>query len=205
MSCPYFTIFCYCRAATHNSPTPPSDPRFSFSPCSLPHNTRYLPPKSYIDLKTSQCPACIVCMIFLYCPVHRLLSVDSDVSIHAMRKSTMRDWRSGGIGVPFGTFHHFSRQLRQQQAHACCALNTGWPRMGVCFPSFGGFAGARRVRTKSSQCLLIVSRPFSAMYFRSSAESWNRLRNLDLASRANALSNAFTEIRLRATRKGSIA
>ena len=109
----------------------------------------------------------------------------------------MRDWRSGGIGMPFGTFHHFSRQLRQQQAHACCALNTGCPRIGVCFPSFGGFAGARRVRTKSSQCLLIVSSPFSAMYFRSSAESWNRLRNLDFASRANALSIAFMEIHLR--------
>ena len=63
-----------------------------------------------------------------------------------MRKSTMRDWRAGGISVPLGTFHHFSRQLRQQQAQACCALNTGCPRIGVCLPSFGGFAGASRVR-----------------------------------------------------------
>ena len=72
-------------------------------------------------------------------------------SIHVIRKSTMRDWRSGGMSVPFGTFHHFERQSRQQQAQACCALNTGCPRMGVCLPSLGGFAGARRVRMKSSQ------------------------------------------------------
>ena len=31
----------------------------------------------------------------------------------------MRDWRAGGMGVPFGTFHHFSMQPRQQQAQAC--------------------------------------------------------------------------------------
>ena len=30
----------------------------------------------------------------------------------------MRDWRAGGMGVPFGTFHHFSMQPRQQQAQA---------------------------------------------------------------------------------------
>ena len=63
----------------------------------------------------------------------------------------MRDWRSGGMSVPFGTFHHLERQSRQQQAQACCALNTGCPRIGVCLPSLGGFAGARRVRMKSSQ------------------------------------------------------
>ena len=82
----------------------------------------------------------------------------------------MRDWRAGGIGVPFGTLHHFSMQPRQQQAQACWARNTGWPLIGVCRPSFGGVEGARRVRMKSSQWRRIVSMPFSAIYCRSSAE-----------------------------------
>ena len=80
---------------------------------------------------------------------YRCLSISRP--IHAIRKSTMRDWRSGGIADPFGTFHHFDRQSRQQQAQACCALNTGCPRIGVCLPSLGGFVRARRVRMKSSQ------------------------------------------------------
>ena len=94
----------------------------------------------------------------------------------------MRDWRAGGIAVPLGTFHHFSRQLRQQQAQACCALNTGCPRIGVCLPSFGGLAGASRVRTKSSAWRRIVSSPLSAMYFLSASESRKRLLNFDFAS-----------------------
>jgi len=84
-------------------------------------------------------------------------------SIHAMRKSTMPCWRSAGMATPRGTFHHFARQLRQQQAQACWAMKTGCPRIGVCFPSLGGFAGARRMRTKSAAWRRIVSRPFSAM------------------------------------------
>ena len=107
-------------------------------------------------------------------------------SIHAIRKSTMPRWRSSGMSVPRGTFHHFARQLRQQVAVACWATNTGCPRIGVCFPSLGGFAGARRVRTKSAAWQQIVCRPFSAMYRLSASERWNRLRNLDRASRANA-------------------
>ena len=102
----------------------------------------------------------------------------------------MRDWRSGGISVPFGTFHHFSRQLRQQHAQACCALKTGCPRIGVCLPSLGGHAGASRVRTKSLAWRLIVSIPFSAMYFLSASESRKRLLNLDFASLRNAASAA---------------
>ena len=148
---------------------------------------------------------------------YRCLSISRP--IHAIRKSTMRDWRSGGMSVPFGTFHHFDRQSRQQQAQACFALNTGCPRIGVCLPSFGGFArlsrslfaslnplgvaasprvaaparggyGARRVRMKSSQWRRIVSMSLSAMYFLSASESLNRLRNLDFASRWNAASVA---------------
>lgn len=104
-------------------------------------------------------------------------------TIHAIRKSTIRTWRSGGISVPLGTFHHFARQPRQQHAQACCALKTGCPRIGVCRPSFGGFAGARRVRMKSSAWRRIVSMPFSAIYRLSANERWNRDRNFERASR----------------------
>jgi len=76
----------------------------------------------------------------------------------------------------------------EQQAQACCALNTGCPRIGVCFSSFGGLAGARRVRMKPSQCERIVSIPLSAMYFLSDSERWKRFLNFDFFSRANAAS-----------------
>ena len=42
------------------------------------------------------------------------------------------------------------KQLRQQQAQACWAINTGCPRIGVCLPSFGMIAGASRIRMKSA-------------------------------------------------------
>ena len=112
--------------------------------------------------------------------------------IHSMRKSTMRDWRSGGMAVPFGTLHHLHRHPRQHVAVACCALNTGCPRMGVCLPSFGGMAGASRVRMKSSAWRRIVSMPLSAMYFLSASESRNRERNFDFASLWNAASAGVT-------------
>ena len=106
----------------------------------------------------------------------------------------MRDWRSGGISVPSGTFHHLAMQLRQQHAQACCALKTGCPRMGVCLPSFGGCAGASFVRTKSSACRRIVSIPFSAMYFLSASERRNRDRNFDLDNLAKAASCALRRV-----------
>ena len=111
-------------------------------------------------------------------------------SIHSIRKSTIRDWRSGGISVPGGTFHHLAMQPRQQHAQACCALKTGCPRMGVCLPSFSGCDGASFVRTKSSACRRIVSIPFSAMYFLSDSERRNRDLNLDLPNLAKAASCA---------------
>ena len=103
----------------------------------------------------------------------------------------MRDWRSGGMAVPFGTFHHLHRHPRQHVAVACWALNTGCPRMGVCLPSFGGLAGASRVRMKSSAWRRIVSMPLSAMYFLSASESRNRERNFDFASLWNAASTCL--------------
>lgn len=56
---------------------------------------------------------------------------------------------------------HFRMHSRQQVAVACCAINTGCPRIGVCFPSFGIYAGASLFAIKSSACFLIVSSPFS--------------------------------------------
>ncbi len=50
---------------------------------------------------------------------------------------------------PFGKWCHFSMQPRQQQAVACWAIKTGWPRIGVCLPSFAGSAGATLSRIKS--------------------------------------------------------
>ena len=47
------------------------------------------------------------------------------LSIQNLRKSTIPCCRSAGMATPRGTFHHFARQSRQQQAQACCALKTG--------------------------------------------------------------------------------
>ena len=44
---------------------------------------------------------------------------------------------------------------------ACCAIKTGCPLIGVCLPSLGIMAGARRLAMKSSACLRIVAKPFS--------------------------------------------
>ena len=43
----------------------------------------------------------------------------TSLSIHAMRKSMMPHCRSAGNSTPRGTFLHFARQSRQQQAQAC--------------------------------------------------------------------------------------
>ena len=81
------------------------------------------------------------------------------------------------------------KQPRQQQPVACWAINTGCPFIGVCLPSLGITAGARRLATKSSACLRIVAKPFSSMYSLSFCERWNRLRNADFES----LSNKFVK------------
>lgn len=57
--------------------------------------------------------------------------------------------------------------------------------MGVCFPSFGITAGASRLATKSSACLRMVAKPFSAIYSLSFVVRWNRLRKSDLESLSN--------------------
>lgn len=58
---------------------------------------------------------------------------------------------------------HLRMHSLQHVAVACCAINTGCPFIGVCFPSFGICAGASLLAIKSSACFLIVSNPFSLM------------------------------------------
>ena len=83
---------------------------------------------------------------------------------------------------------HFIRQERQQQPVACWAMKTGWPRLGVCFPSFAILAGERRFMMKSLAWRSIVSIPFAAMYCLSDAERWKRILN---GERLRLLQNEF--------------
>lgn len=91
---------------------------------------------------------------------------------------------------PGGMPCHFWKHPRQQQAVACCARKTGWApwRIGVCFPSFGIWAGARRCRTIWAACCLMVSMPFDITYSRSDLLRKKRLRNCDFRSLAKTVS-----------------
>lgn len=77
-------------------------------------------------------------------------SIASCRSIHAISSLTMRFCSSSVSSRPIGTWYHLFRHPRQQQAQACWAINTGCPRMGVCWPLFGMIAGASRVLLKSA-------------------------------------------------------
>ncbi len=68
---------------------------------------------------------------------------------------------------------HLARHERQQVAVACCAMNTGWPRIGVCLPSFAGAAGERRLATKSAACVKITGSPRASRYASSAVPSRN--------------------------------
>ncbi len=61
----------------------------------------------------------------------------------------------------------------------------GWPRIGVCLPSFIGSAGASRWRIKSAACWSMISGPLSRQYCRSLTPSRKRERNVERARRAN--------------------
>ncbi len=63
--------------------------------------------------------------------------------------------------------------------------NTGWPRIGVCFPSFAGSFGASRFATKSSAWDLMVSMPFSRTQALSLSERENPARNPEQDRRSN--------------------
>ena len=53
---------------------------------------------------------------------------------------------------------HFARHPRQQVAVACCATKIGCPRIGVCRPSFCGWASAshRRMAIVQTACVAIM-------------------------------------------------
>lgn len=85
----------------------------------------------------------------------------------------------------------FLEEPRQQHAVACCAMKTGWPRMGVCRPSFGGQAGASRLRMKSAAWRCMVVHPFSFMYRMSPAFRRKRLLKVEHASLSNRGSSSW--------------
>lgn len=93
-------------------------------------------------------------------------------------------------GRPFGIRCHFSRHPRQHAAVACWATKTGWPRIGVCRPSFFGSAGASRSRSNFLPCSNTTGSVFSARYARSFGPKRNRLRNRLFESAANRSSRS---------------
>ena len=64
----------------------------------------------------------------------------------------MAEISSSESARPSGMPCHLRRQPRQQQPVACWAMKHGWPRHGVCLPSFGMTAGPRRLRMISRHC-----------------------------------------------------
>ena len=69
--------------------------------------------------------------------------------------------------------------FRQQVAVACCAMKTGCPLIGVCFPSFFGIGGAILEFIKSQACFLIISIPLLSIYSLSFSVRLNFDLNLD--------------------------
>lgn len=96
------------------------------------------------------------------------------------RTSSRSSWVKGRF---CGIRCHFSRQTRQQVAVACCATNTEYPRIGVCFPSFIGVA---QKSFFSNHCSALPrSSPLESCTFaisKSLPTSLNLERNFDLAS-----------------------
>ncbi len=86
---------------------------------------------------------------------------------------------------------HFSRQPRQQVAVACWATKIGWLRIGVCLPSFGGSAGARRSSMNFSQCDISASNPLRSKYSLSAARRRNRRRKVERASLSKSSSRSL--------------
>lgn len=74
----------------------------------------------------------------------------------------MAEISSSESARPSGMPCHLRRQPRQQQPVACWAMKHGWPRHGVCLPSFGMTAGPRRLRMISRHCASMTGNPFSA-------------------------------------------
>ena len=104
---------------------------------------------------------------------------------HSIITFTRYSFCFSSSSTPLRNLCHFSIQPRQQVAVACCAVKTGCPRIGVCFPSFGILAGAIRFSIKSRACFSMTSKPFSSKYCLSFGESLNFRRKSDLLSLLN--------------------
>ena len=109
-------------------------------------------------------------------------------SIHAMRRLTIFFCWLSDNSLFFGTLYHLFRQPRQQQAQACWALKTGCPLIGVCLPSFGITAGARRVRIKSAAWERITFMSLLLTYSLSFSFRWKLDLNFDMFNFSKALS-----------------
>jgi hypothetical protein len=123
-----------------------------------------------------------------------LLQDQSSASVcvrsHRSNTETMCTCCTALSGCPLSISCHFSMQPRQHVAVACCAMNTGCPRHGVCLPSLDGWAGPRRFAMKSRACSRIVGSPFWRRYSRSAKPSRNRRRNAERSSAWNKSSGS---------------
>src|SRR5699024_3756690 len=84
----------------------------------------------------------------IYSPYDGLF-VSISLSTQSIITFIMYSFCLGVSSFPARILCHFSRQPLQQVAVACWAIKTGWPRIGVCFPSFGITAGASLFSIKS--------------------------------------------------------
>ena len=103
-------------------------------------------------------------------------------SIQTISKFTIFSCWTGVSSTFFGILYHLLRQPRQQHAVACCAINTGCPRIGVCLPSFAINDGASLSRTKSHACERTVSIPLFFTYSLSFSFSLKLLLNFDFST-----------------------
>src|SRR5271157_4025765 len=97
------------------------------------------------------------------------------------------DVRAYPLGIPC----HFSRQPRQQVAVACWATKIGWFLIGVCLPSFGGLAGARRSSMNFSPSDITASNPLRSRYSLSAARRLNRRRKEERANLSKTSSRSL--------------
>jgi len=91
---------------------------------------------------------------------------------------------------------HFAKHPRQHVAVACCAMKTGCPRIGVCFPSFAGAAGASRWAMNVAACSSTTALPFVIKYARSFGPSAKRRLNGDCANTSKSSSRLRTRLRI---------
>jgi len=108
-------------------------------------------------------------------------------SIHPITKYTKNPISSSVSALPFSILYHFFRHPRQHVAVACCAMKTGCPFIGVCFPSFLGLGGAKRDVMKSAAWDRIVVIPLSLIYWRSLSVNLNRDLNFEFLSAVSAV------------------